>query len=176
MRTGDATVKCQGCEATRSAPLYEYEQTGEDTVRIDDWQTVTFLAETHGMRGNVTLYKGYCESCWADRHDADRAIETGRVACTKPGCTTHDIHSRPFRECRDDGALVFDDDELTDIVEGYHDRRHWVCPKCGRPKAKIEEEKIQAVMGIGDETAMTDGLICPCGWKGFETELSMVKK
>lgn len=64
VRTGDATVKCQDCEATRSAPLYEYEQTGEDTVRIDDWQTVTFLVETHGMRGNVTLYKGYCESYW----------------------------------------------------------------------------------------------------------------
>ncbi|WP_332100252.1 hypothetical protein [Halalkalicoccus salilacus] len=49
---------------------------------------------------------------------------------------------------------MFEDDELTGIVEGCHDRRHWVCPKCGRPEAEIEEGKIEAVRGTEDGSSL----------------------
>lgn len=183
-RAGDGIVTCSECGARRTFPRYAYRETGETTVRtIGSWHMITRPPGPNFIIDEQHPYRGYCDSCWNELRDREAVVEQGRVLCSKPGCNTHRVGSTPYRECKEQGLLVFSDEDLDELEDEYRERRHSVCPDCGTPRDDLSEGEIEVLGYVGPggldgatEMTITEGLICSCGWEGFHYDLRHAKK
>lgn len=170
----DEPVKCSNCWTKRVFPEYRYQATGQTTISASEWHHVRFVQGSG--------YLGICHSCWEEMRDDEMVVEQGRVPCAGIACDTHDIRTynpmggKPLMECLDQGNIPFSEEEFQALRKEWRDRRHLVCPDCGRPEEEIEEGEFEAIMGMSEEPQMKEGLVCGCGWQGFRPGLSLVKK
>lgn len=177
-RAGEAEAECRNCRSTRQFPLYEFVETGQDQPRFDDWHNVGH------KEGRFTgpAYVGLCDRCWHSLREEGRemAVERGLLPC--PECRPWDgvdvdSHELPVWGTPTHHEYIpFSEDEIADLQEKYLDARHLVCPNCRSPQDEMTEGTFETEPTYSDRDPLEfEGLVCECGWRGHEYQLSRVK-
>jgi len=169
----EVILECEECGKTESFDRVRCPNCGEDVTfkEIKGWHRISRMAI-----GVPPTYSAYCSECWSEIQEEARemVLEKGRVPCLDFQHSTHRVYSEQCTECRDNGYIPFDGVEWKKLMEEYREMRELVCPKCGREKQELSEAMVKTHMLDGSVTEF-EGLRCPCGWEGFEYNLSLRK-
>lgn len=160
-RVGKTSSHCLNCGSTHSS------------YNTDEWKYIPEIGTSDGV-------DAWCETCISEYFEEAKAaaVETGRIPCTQYDHSTHKVAEGAINNCRP-RYVPLTRSQLTEIKDAWRERRHFVCPDCGRPKAKIETAMIEvpdAILHPDPPMVEQEGLRCACGWKGFDPELSFVKR